>query len=291
MKEFLCKLDLGDLRLSAALFDQAFSINGVYGSRWSMARLESAHQHSTFEIFIVTDGEISIMTENETLNCASGLVIIPPFTNHYTVLEGADGCCMYFTLEPPAKMPNARYEAVRSALTEHITTLQLNADERFYTSHLFECFREDIPAEVNRNLLSLLFFEILSRITPQVSDAEPSTEKFGTYINTVETYISNHYNESITLADLSAELYLCTKQISRIIRRAYHCSLSELVNRKRLAVACMLLKYTNLPISEISANVGYGHENYFFTLFRRTYGVSPRAYRKEALSAPADHAD
>ena len=65
----------------------------------------------------------------------------------------------------------------------------------------------------------------------------------------------------------------------------------ELVNRKRLAVACMLLKYTNLPISEISANVGYGHENYFFTLFRRTYGVSPRAYRKEALSAPADHAD
>ena len=284
MKEFLCKLDLGDLRLSTALFDQAFSINGIYGSRWSMARLESAHQHSTYEIFIVTDGEISIMTEQETLTCSNGLVIIPPFVNHYTVLEGADGCCMYFTVEPPAKLPNARYEAVREALTRSIITLPLSDDERFYTSHLFECFREDIPTELNRGLLSLLFFEILSRITPHSSDAEPDPKKYGTYINTVETYISAHYNESITLSDLSAELYLCTKQISRIIRRAYHCSLSELVNRKRLAVACMLLKYTNLPISEIAANVGYGHENYFFTLFRRAYGVSPRAYRREALS-------
>jgi len=286
MKEFLCKLDLGDLRISAALFDQAFSINGTYGARRSMARLESAHQHSTYEIFIVTDGEISIITEQETLTCSNGLVIIPPFVNHYTVLEGADGCCMYFTVEPPARLPNARYDTVNGALSRGITTLQLSDDERFYTAHLFDCFREDIPAEINRHLLSLLFFEIFSRIAPQVSDAEPSTEKYGTYINTVEVYISSHYNESITLADLSAELYLCTKQISRIIRRAYHCSLSELVNRKRLAVACMLLKYTNLSIGEISANVGYGHETYFFTLFRRTYGVSPRAYRKNALEAP-----
>ena len=288
MKEFLCKLDLGDLRISAALFDQAFSINGVYGSRWSMARLESAHQHSTFELFIVTDGEISIITEQETLTCSNGLVIIPPFVNHYTVLEGADGCGMAFTLEPPAKLPNARFEAIRGALSHGITTLPLSDDERFYTAHLFECFREDIPTEINRHLLSLLFFEVLSRIAPQGSDAEPPAEKYGTYINTVEVYISSHYNESITLADLSAELYLCTKQISRIIRRAYHCSLSELVNRKRLAVACMLLKYTNLPISEISANVGYSHENYFFTLFRRTYGISPRAYRKNALEMPTD---
>ncbi|MBE6553229.1 MAG: helix-turn-helix transcriptional regulator [Ruminococcaceae bacterium] len=286
MRELLCKLDLGEVRLTAVLFDQAFSLNGKYGSRWSMARLESAHQHSTYELFIVTGGEISIMTEQETLVCRNELVVIPPFINHYTVLEGAEGCCMYFSLEPPAKPSGSRYAVLQAALSRGIVTLPLNHDEQFYTSHLFECFREDIPKEINHHLLALLFYELFSRIAPQKAESRAVSKKYGTYINTVEAYISEHYNENITLSDLSEQLYLCTKQISRIIRRAYNCSLSELVNRKRLAVACMLLKYTNLPISEISANVGYGHENYFFTLFRRTYGRSPRAYRKEMTAAP-----
>ncbi len=286
MRELLCKLDLGEVRLTAVLFDQAFSLNGKYGSRWSMARLESAHQHSTYELFIVTGGEISIMTEKESLACREGLVVIPPFINHYTVLEGAEGCCMYFSLEPPAKAVDSRFAVLQDALSQGIVRLPLSRDEQFYTSHLFECFREDIPKEINHHLLALFFYELFSRIVPQKVESRPDSKKYGTYINTVEAYISDHYNESITLNDLSEQLYLCTKQISRIIRRAYNCSLSELINRKRLAVACMLLKYTNLTISEISANVGYGHENYFFTLFRRTYGCSPRSYRKNTIRDP-----
>ena len=47
----------------------------------------------------------------------------------------------------------------------------------------------------------------------------------------------------------------------------------------------MLLKYTSMPISEISATVGYSHENYFFTMFRKEYGVTPKKYRED-ITAP-----
>ena len=119
------------------------------------------------------------------------------------------------------------------------------------------------------------------RFAPDGSLPKTEESRRTKHINIIDVYLSEHYAESITLTELSRELYLCEKQISRIIRKEYGCSLSELINRRRLAVACMLLKYTNMPICEIADAVGYEYENYFFTVFKKAYGITPMKYRSD----------
>ena len=46
-----------------------------------------------------------------------------------------------------------------------------------------------------------------------------------------------------------------------------------------MAQASFLLKNTKLTIEEIALNIGYENLSYFYRLFEKTYGMTPRTYR------------
>ena len=100
----------------------------------------------------------------------------------------------------------------------------------------------------------------------------------------LDNYIAEHYCEKITLADIAAELYLCERQVSRIIRREYNCSFADFVNIKRLSVAAMMLKHTQMNIADVARSVGYENYNYFYRVFKTKYGVTPAQYREKSKS-------
>ena len=291
MTENFFRADISDIRLSAGIFNEAFSMKADGDYKWSLAKLKEIHRHSTYEIFFVVDGALSIVTENDTLVCRRSVAMIPPFVNHYTVPDGLNGHCMYFTLERLSRSDGGIFDLVNNAIKDKVTVLPITDDEQFYVTHMAQAISGKLPRDSTEHFIPLLFGELFRRLLPENTPLGEKTQKSGKYINAIYTYICAHYCENITLSDIASELYLCEKQISRIIRKEYGCSLSEIVNRQRLAAASMLLKYTTMPISEVAANVGYGYENYFFTLFRKTYGMTPLKYRENAtkdgmLSAP-----
>lgn len=284
MKERLFRLSFADIRISVILFESTFCMQSRNDVQWSMAYLTQLHQHSSFEIFFVPGGELGIVTEEEAVTSRDSVIIVPPFVNHYTVPRGSQVYCFCFTLERAAKGEGRFFDRVSETLSGGISFLEMSEDERFYISHLAEAIKGVRYTDDTEHFLSLLFSELFSRLAPHVGSERETAGKYGNYTNTIDTYVAAHYTENVRLEDLAEELYLCTKQVSRIIRREYGCSLSELVNRRRLAVACMLLKYTSMSIGEISSTVGYGHENYFFTMFRREYGITPKRYREESAT-------
>lgn len=283
MTENFFKTDISDLRVSAGIFDEAFSMKNNCDCKWSLAKLKEIHQHSTYEIFFVVGGALSIVREDETLVCRNSVVIIPPFVNHYTVPDGIDGYCMYFTVEHLQKTDGGIFSLINDAIKDKVTVLEITEDEKFYVTHIASTISGKLPRDSAAHLVALLYGELFCRLLPENTALGENTKKSGKYINTIDTYIAAHYCENITLSDIAGELYLCEKQISRIIRKEYGCSLSEVVNRRRLTAACMLLKYTTMPISEIAANVGYEYENYFFTVFKKTFGITPLKYRENIV--------
>jgi AraC family L-rhamnose operon regulatory protein RhaS len=54
----------------------------------------------------------------------------------------------------------------------------------------------------------------------------------------------------------------------------------QYLNHCRLTAAARLLKETpNRSITQIALNCGFASSQYFATLFRRHFGVTPRAFR------------
>ena len=281
MAEHSLRIEFSDIRLSVILFDEAYFMKTVKLSSLSLARLKAVHQHSNFEIFFVNSGCLTVVTDQGGVNCEDALVIIPPLLEHYTAGPEFEGYALNFILEKNPNRPKGLYDSVIEELSKGIVLLPLTGDEKFYIEHIAQTLSGNLPKDNLQYFMYLLFSELFYRIKPHVPDSGTNLGKQVKYINTIETYITQHYCEEIHLSDIADELYLCTKQITRIIQKEYGCSFSELVTRHRLAAACMLLKHTMLSVREIAANVGYrDRENYFFTLFKKRYHVTPVQYRK-----------
>ena len=288
MRELLFEIPISDIRLSAILFDEAFRIRQMTDPQGVVTQMKTIHRHVTYEIFFLLDGALSLTDENGTAVYERSTVIVPPHFHHYTVPSSAKGYCMYFSMQQISGSRGGRYRAVSEALGDRVTVFPLNDRVDFYIRRLAEIFEENGDRTNAEHLLALLFSELFKAVAPHESVADAKRTKSGNYNNKIDLYISTHYCERIRLSDLAAELYLCPKQVTRILQKEYGASLSELVNERRLTAACMLLKYTNLEIGQVARTVGYEHENYFFTLFRRAYGMTPARFRQINHSSEAE---
>ena len=56
------------------------------------------------------------------------------------------------------------------------------------------------------------------------------------------------------------------------------------INQKRIYTSLNLLKTTNLSIEEIADLIGLNNTSYFYTLFKKQIGMSPKKYRTSLKS-------
>lgn len=70
--------------------------------------------------------------------------------------------------------------------------------------------------------------------------------------------------------------------LSRSFRQHLQQTPTEFVNHLRLEQAAMRLAATQQSILDISWDCGFENLSYFYRLFKRAYGFSPKAYRQHA---------
>lgn len=275
MKENAIRTQVGELDLSVILFDEAFLLN-------LPEHATEQHRHSEYEIFFVLQGAISIEGQGRTVQAkAPAAVILPPLFDHRTVPHDLTGYCMYFQWEQKTdRRKNHRLNHASAQLQDKITVLSLSDEGKFYVNQLAKSEKSDYSDGTEAHLTALLFGEVFRPLF--AVGASGTSQKIRQYINTIDLYIYQHCREPIRLSDLSKVLYLCPKQISRIIRKKYGCSLSELVKKHRISLAQNLLRETDRSVNEIAAEVGYETPNYFYVQFRQVCNETPAQYRARA---------
>ncbi len=88
------------------------------------------------------------------------------------------------------------------------------------------------------------------------------------------------YAAPITIQQLSQEVALSPYYLIRLFRRVYKQSPHQYLIQVRINKAKELLIHSELSITEICASVGFESLGSFSTLFRKTAGISPSAYRR-----------
>lgn len=94
------------------------------------------------------------------------------------------------------------------------------------------------------------------------------------------TYLTQHYNQEITLNTLAGHYHFTTIYLSRIIKRETGYSFIDILTGIRLMNAVYLLKEDRQKINMICELSGFHDSRYFSQVFRKVFGCTPGEYRK-----------
>ena len=93
-------------------------------------------------------------------------------------------------------------------------------------------------------------------------------------------YVNDHLDGDLSVQTLCSHFHLSHSEIYAIFKEYFHATPAEYVKSRRLNKACELLKNTALPVHKIAIQCGIPDYNYFSKIFKRTFGISPRQFRK-----------
>lgn len=93
-------------------------------------------------------------------------------------------------------------------------------------------------------------------------------------------YVRQHACSGITVSDVAEHLGISRRTLEKRVAEAIGQSVAQMIRTIRLERACYLLKTTSLPISDVTQQSGYPLTSNLSMVFKKTYGLSMRQYRK-----------
>ena len=106
----------------------------------------------------------------------------------------------------------------------------------------------------------------------------------GGFIELAEAIIlENISNEQFGVSELANLMNMSRSNLLRKIKKQTQLSASQFIRQVRLQKGMELLKQTELTVSEISYQVGFGNTSYFIKCFGEYYGYSPGKVGKGTL--------
>lgn len=100
-------------------------------------------------------------------------------------------------------------------------------------------------------------------------------------ISSAITYINEHYNENITLNDITKVAHMHKTSFIANFKAIYNMTTWDYINIKRIEDSLTLLKSTDLTILDIATKCGFNSTANFNKIFKKTTGITPSEYRKK----------
>ena len=97
-------------------------------------------------------------------------------------------------------------------------------------------------------------------------------------------FINLNISSNLTVKKVAFEVGLSPDYLTRLFKKELGVNIITYINRKRIDTSLELLKNVNLSIEEIGDLIGLSNTSYFYTIFKREIGVSPKQYRNSLKS-------
>ena len=98
----------------------------------------------------------------------------------------------------------------------------------------------------------------------------------------VKAHIDSHLGEALDMHGLARRFGMSESRLARSFRAAFGVTVFEYIGQARLQQARSLIEGGRMAVTDVAFQVGYSHVANFSTAFKRAYGKSPQALRKEA---------
>lgn len=250
----------------------------------------SAHWHTEWELIRIQSGVFTLWADDQEIRATAGdVLLIRDSMLHRGIPENCVYECFVFDLHGLFRTAELLKKQLRPFYRlELLPRIYFPAKEKdgvcLFAEKLMKNCRAEEPVSALATIgcLCLLFENILrsERYTPSLRDPLPRTHRIDRIKATLK-YIEEHYGEPITLQTLADIAGMNTGYFCRVFQAVTRSTPIDYLIDYRIEQAAMMLRTTELSVTEIAMSCGFNDHSYFTRIFKRIKKQTPRAYRNE----------
>lgn len=277
----------GSADFPCAFYDEKFSefINGEVPWHW----------HEELELVYVVEGCTRIESIHESIPVNQGeAVFVNSECLHKLINGGESDCRILNFVFAPFFLSGTRHSKVYERL---IVPLITNADLTLYKfmpdvewqlnvidelkRAFMACCVDDEMSEISTQIHLLEVWKLFYLGSKDVLNSSKKPQLSEKRLHDALSYIHSHYSERISVLDISRSVHMSESECYRLFKSSLKCTPNNYLNDYRLQKAASLLVETALPVTEIALNVGFNHGSYFTKRFVKSFGKTPKQFRRQ----------
>ena len=251
------------------------------------------HYHDFHKIILFLDGDIDYVIEGKTYHLAArDIVFVSAGEIHRPIFLPSQAAYERIVIyvapdflsrwqaqgREPVDLARCFVQARQTASVMHQAP-GTNHDLLFHMERLEKASRaEGFASGLYMEVLFIEFMILLNRSLDDHELAGLDNASYDPKIQNILAYINQHLAETLSVDALAAHAYMSKFYLMRKFKADTGYGIHQYIRSKRLLLARDLLK-TDLPITQISAEVGFADYSTFSRAFKEMFHCSPREYR------------
>ncbi|MDH4413289.1 MAG: helix-turn-helix domain-containing protein [Rhizobium sp.] len=262
------------------------------GESLTVHRMAGPHMHSQIELNFVLTGQMTYWFDGRELTVDEGrLCLFWGMIPHQVIdrKEGTRFVCLYVPMSVflgLANLSRFRDAVFRGAMIEALEIRSWDLD-------IFQHWREELLAG-DENLTEIVRNELTARVLRIERDGWRDLREEGSaiasfsandserveHIERMLRFIAEHALENISAEEVGRAVALHPNYAMSIFKRAVGHTINQAIVRHRLDTAQSLLISTDLSITDVAFESGFGSVSRFYEAFSERFMEKPTAFRR-----------
>lgn len=243
------------------------------------------HSHSFFEWVWCVENQAFLQTRKNVYSLESGdFCLLPPGEMHVE---------MYYPAQKEYKVLWFAYqnETIGAHLHDYSPVGHLENIAGFsapappYTNSILGALQHESKTHLPyRDQINIDLIDALTHLTLRAFETAPGggQKEFipGKVAIKVNHYLSQHFSEPLTLADVARALFVSRNYLATLYKQETGTTIGKRLTETRLERAKQYLLESQLSVQQIAAAVGFVTPEHFSRVFRQREGTTPGKYGK-----------
>ncbi len=238
------------------------------------------HMHDCHEINLIRGDMICHVQCNGARSFVKGpALLLQQKGSYHEILRGGEPFESRVVYFDPAAVggTDAKFLHEDTLFTSALTVIPLSLDEADSFLPYFDLIRDDGG---ERKLFAL--FSLLSKMHEMVDSGKETViiDTKNSYILHVIRRIQDHPEDEMSIESLSLEFHISATKLKEDLKAVTGYSVKRFVMHHRLRRAFVLLENTRFSLAEIALQCGFSGESHLIRAFKKEFGMTPGAFRK-----------
>ncbi|WP_161601547.1 response regulator transcription factor [Paenibacillus luteus] len=123
--------------------------------------------------------------------------------------------------------------------------------------------------------VSRLFIAVREELTRDTND-------YGSLVRSVMKHIHEHYAKELSLQGVAEQYSVNPSYLSRLLKKETGKNFVDIIAGTRIHAAKKLLRDPSSRVNEVGEKVGYQNYTYFYQIFKKYEGISPKEFKNNS---------